>query len=125
MRACGRRSRGQMRRRSPLPRSPRCIGAMAGRSISTASPLPLRRQGAALVVDATHGAGIMPLDVRTLDPDFLVFPTYKWVLGPYGRAFLYVAKRYQDGVPLEQTGFGRRGIAAERLPGMRPPEPLP
>ena len=20
-----------------------------------------------------------------LDPDFLIFPTYKWVLGPYGR----------------------------------------
>ena len=46
-----------------------------------------------------------------LDPDFLIFPTYKWVLGPYGRAFLYVAKRHQDGVPLEQTSYGRRGVA--------------
>jgi selenocysteine lyase/cysteine desulfurase len=76
----------------------------------------LRKQGAALLVDATHGAGIMKLDVKTLDPDFLVFPTYKWVLGPYGRAFLYVAKRHQDGVPLEQTAFGRRAVAAERQP---------
>jgi len=58
----------------------------------------------------------MPVDVRTLDPDFLIFPTYKWVLGPYGRAFLYVAKRHQDGVPLEQTSYGRRSIAAERVP---------
>ncbi|HJQ57422.1 MAG TPA: aminotransferase, partial [Vineibacter sp.] len=39
-----------------------------------------------------------------------------WVLGPYGRAFLYVAKRHQDGVPLEQTAFGRRGIAADQVP---------
>lgn len=76
----------------------------------------LRRCGAALLVDATQGAGVMPFDVRALDPDFLVFPTYKWTLGPYGRAFLYVAKRHQGGVPLEQTGFGRRAIAAEREP---------
>jgi selenocysteine lyase/cysteine desulfurase len=64
----------------------------------------------------------MDMDVRKLDPDFLVFPTYKWVLGPYGRAFLYVAKRHQDGVPLEQTGFGRRGIAADRTPYLRDTE---
>jgi selenocysteine lyase/cysteine desulfurase len=79
----------------------------------------LRRQGAALLVDATHSVGVMRVDVTTLDPDFLVFPTYKWVLGPYGRAFLYVARRHQDGVPLEQTGYGRRGIASERAPYMR------
>jgi selenocysteine lyase/cysteine desulfurase len=79
----------------------------------------LRAQGAALLVDATHGAGVMKLDVQTLDPDFLIFPTYKWVLGPYGRAFLYVAKRHQDGVPLEQTAFGRRSIAAEQVPYMK------
>lgn len=79
----------------------------------------LRAQGAALLIDATHGAGVMKLDVRTLDPDFLVFPTYKWVLGPYGRAFLYVARRRQDGVPLEQTAFGRRAIAADSVPYMK------
>jgi selenocysteine lyase/cysteine desulfurase len=72
----------------------------------------LRAQGAALLVDATHAAGVMQIDVQALDPDFLVFPTYKWVLGPYGRAFLFVAKRHQDGVPLEQTSFGRRAVAA-------------
>jgi selenocysteine lyase/cysteine desulfurase len=75
-----------------------------------------RAHGAALLIDATHSAGVLPLDVRALDPDFLVFPTYKWVLGPYGRAFLYITKRRQDGAPLEQTSYGRRGIAAERVP---------
>jgi selenocysteine lyase/cysteine desulfurase len=78
-----------------------------------------RAAGAALVVDATHHAGIMPIDVRRLDPDFLVFPTYKWVLGPYGRAFLYVAKRWQDGVPLEQTGSGRKAMDSTASPYMR------
>src|SRR5215475_2217876 len=74
----------------------------------------LRRQGAMLLVDATHAAGVMTVDVRSLDPDFLVFPTYKWLLGPYARAFLYVAKRRQDGVPLEQTSYGRGAITSER-----------
>jgi selenocysteine lyase/cysteine desulfurase len=78
-----------------------------------------RGQKAALVVDATHHAGILPMDVKRLDPDFLVFPTYKWVLGPYGRAFLYVAKRWQDGVPLEQAGSGRRSMDSTASPYMR------
>ena len=73
----------------------------------------LRRQGAALLLDATHSVGVIATDVKTLDPDFLIFPTYKWVLGPYGRAFVYVARRHQDGVPLEQTSFGRRDVKAE------------
>lgn len=76
----------------------------------------LKAKGAALLIDATHGAGMMDLDVKRIDPDFLIFPTYKWVLGPYGRAFAYVAKRWQGGVPLEQTAFGRKGVAAERVP---------
>ena len=73
----------------------------------------LRQRGAAFLIDATQGAGVVAMDVRRLDPDFVVFPTYKWLLGPYGRAFLYVAPRHQDGVPLEQTSSGRRDVRAE------------
>jgi selenocysteine lyase/cysteine desulfurase len=73
----------------------------------------LKRQGAAFLIDATHGVGVLATDVKRLDPDFLIFPTYKWVLGPYGRAFAYIAKRHQGGVPLEQTAFGRRNVKAE------------
>lgn len=79
----------------------------------------LKAHDARFVIDATHGAGVMKIDVRTLDPDFLVFPTYKWVLGPYGRAFLYVAKRWQNGVPIEQAGSQRRGIDSEWAPYLR------
>ena len=74
----------------------------------------LRRQGAALLIDATHSAGVLALDVRALDPDFVAFPTYKWLVGPYGRAFLYVAKRHQDSIPLEQTSYGRKAVNAEQ-----------
>jgi selenocysteine lyase/cysteine desulfurase len=74
----------------------------------------LRERGAALLVDATHSAGVLELDVHTLDPDFVAFPTYKWLIGPYGRAFLYVARRHQDGIPLEQTSYGRRAVRSEQ-----------
>ena len=73
----------------------------------------LRARGAALLVDATHSAGVLELDVQKRDPDFVVFPTYKWLIGPYARAFLYIAKRHQDGVPLEQTSYGRRAVRSE------------
>lgn len=73
----------------------------------------LRRQGAIFLIDATQSCGVLELDVSRLDPDFVVFPTYKWLLGPYGRAFIYIAKRHQDGFPLEQTSAGRRDVRAE------------
>ena len=73
----------------------------------------LRQRGAHFLIDATHGAGVLAMDVKRLDPDFVIFPTYKWLLGPYGRAFLYVARRHQDGIPLEQTASGRRDVRAE------------
>ena len=72
---------------------------------------PLRASGAAIVVDATQAAGVLPLDVGRLDVDYLVFPTYKWLLGPYTLAFLYVAPRQQDGGPLEHYAFNHEGGA--------------
>jgi selenocysteine lyase/cysteine desulfurase len=73
----------------------------------------LRQRGAAFLIDATQAVGVLAMDVTRLDPDFVLFPTYKWVLGPYGRAFLYVAKRHQGGIPLEQISAGRRNVRAE------------
>ena len=72
-----------------------------------------KEKDAALLVDATHDVGVRRIDVKALDPDFLIFPTYKWVLGPYGRAFMYVARRRQDGVPLEQISGSRKAVSAE------------
>jgi selenocysteine lyase/cysteine desulfurase len=47
----------------------------------------LRKQGAMLLVDATHATGVMKIDVRALDPDFLVFPTYNGCWGHTGGPF--------------------------------------
>jgi selenocysteine lyase/cysteine desulfurase len=61
----------------------------------------VRDAGAALVVDATQAVGVLDVDVGRLAPDFLAFPTYKWLLGGYGLAFLYAAPHRQGGVPIE------------------------
>ncbi len=60
-----------------------------------------REIGAALVVDATQSLGALPLDVGEVRPDFLIAACYKWLLGPYGIGFCYVAPRHQEGRPLE------------------------
>lgn len=80
----------------------------------TIIPLPriaaaARALGAAVVVDATQAAAATPIDVASLKPDFLAFPTYKWVLGPYSVAFLYAAPHRQSGRPLEENNFNRPG----------------
>ena len=81
--------------------------------MSTRSVRHFGSEALLFLIDATQSAGVMALDVQRLDPDFVIFPTYKWLVGPYGRAFLYVAKRHQNGIPLEQTSAGRRNVRAE------------
>ena len=65
--------------------------------------------GCALVIDASQSAGAMPLDVARLRPDFLTCVGYKWLLGPFGLSFLYVAEQHRDGEPLEQNWIARAG----------------
>ena len=69
-----------------------------------------RQVGAALVVDASQSLGAYPIDVARVQPDFLVSVGYKWLLGPYGLGYLYVAPRWRErGVPIERSWLSRRG----------------
>lgn len=68
-----------------------------------------RRHGAALVLDLTQSAGVMPFDVEAVQPDFAVAATYKWLLGPYSLGFLYAAPRRQAGRPIEESWITRAG----------------
>lgn len=68
-----------------------------------------RELGASLVLDVTQSAGVLPLDVQTIQPDFLVTACYKWLLGPYSTGFLYVAPHRQDGKPIEFNWRNRVG----------------
>ncbi len=76
-----------------------------------------RAVGAALVVDASQSLGAMPLDLAAIRPDYLVSVGYKWLLGPFSLAYLYVAERHRDGRPLEENWISRLG-------SRRPAHPL-
>jgi selenocysteine lyase/cysteine desulfurase len=69
-----------------------------------------REVGAALVIDASQSLGACPLDLGRVQPDFLVAVGYKWLLGPYGLGYLYVAPKWREhGIPLEQSWLTRSG----------------
>jgi selenocysteine lyase/cysteine desulfurase len=69
-----------------------------------------RRNGSALVVDASQSLGAYPFDVAEVQPDFLVTVGYKWLLGPYALGYLYVAERWHgSGEPLEESWLHREG----------------
>jgi selenocysteine lyase/cysteine desulfurase len=68
-----------------------------------------REVGAAFVVDAIQSLGAQPFEVSEVRPDFLVASSYKWMLGPYGIGFMYVAEEYREGRPIEHNWINRRG----------------
>jgi selenocysteine lyase/cysteine desulfurase len=70
----------------------------------------IRQVGAALVIDASQSLGACPLDLGRVQPDFVVAVGYKWLLGPYGLGYLYVAPKWREcGIPLEQSWLTRAG----------------
>jgi selenocysteine lyase/cysteine desulfurase len=84
--------------------------------------------GARLVVDASQSLGVMPLDVAALRPDFVASVGHKWLLGPLGRGYLWVAEEHREGRPLEENWILRAGsddfarlvdYRDEYLPGAR------
>ncbi len=68
-----------------------------------------RERGTFLSLDVTQSAGALPLDVRRIQPDFLVAATYKWLMGPYSLGLLYVSERWQqEGRPIEHNWIARK-----------------
>ena len=63
--------------------------------------------GCALVLDLTQSAGAVDIDFSKLKPDFAVVANYKWMLGPYSTAFLYVSEKRFNGKPLEEGWITR------------------
>jgi selenocysteine lyase/cysteine desulfurase len=66
------------------------------------------RSGARVFVDAYQAAGVMPVNVRELDCDYLVAGALKYLLGMPGAAFLYVREGIDHERDPQLTGwFGR------------------
>jgi selenocysteine lyase/cysteine desulfurase len=55
-------------------------------------------------VDAIQGIGMLDLNVKDAGIDFFGCGTYKWLLGSYGTAFLYVRKELQDIIQADRRG---------------------
>jgi selenocysteine lyase/cysteine desulfurase len=68
-----------------------------------------RELGARLVIDGSQSVGALPLDIGHLRPDYLVTVGYKWLLGPFGAGYLYVAEEHRHGEPLEENWILRAG----------------
>lgn len=68
-----------------------------------------REVGADLVVDGSQSIGALPLDVATIRPDYVVSVGYKWLLGPFGVGYLYVAEEHRSGRPIEHNWILRDG----------------
>jgi selenocysteine lyase/cysteine desulfurase len=69
-----------------------------------------RAVGAGLVIDASQALGANVIDVKRVQPDFLTSVGYKWLLGPYGLAYFYVAPKWREsGTPIEYSWLTRAG----------------
>jgi len=62
--------------------------------------------GAAVVVDAAQSVGAEDVDVRDWRAEYVAAPAHKWLLGPWGVGFLYVA---EDAPADAQTRVGYKG----------------
>ncbi len=81
-------------------------------------------RGAYVYADLIQAVGAVPVDVRALGIDFGATATYKWLMGDFGFAFLYVREDLQGTVvPTTRyghrqiTSFDRVGLTWEPLPG--------
>jgi len=65
-----------------------------------------KESGVFLVVDASQSAGIIPIDIKAMNIDVLVFTGHKCLMGPTGIGGSYV----MDHVPVRCTRYGGTGV---------------
>ncbi|HKV04422.1 MAG TPA: aminotransferase class V-fold PLP-dependent enzyme [Candidatus Acidoferrales bacterium] len=64
-----------------------------------------QKAGAALVLDVSQFAGAMKMDIRSLGANMAVCSGYKWMFGPYGTGFFWVASEWIERLPLGAVYF--------------------
>jgi selenocysteine lyase/cysteine desulfurase len=69
------------------------------------------RKGAWVYADIIQAVGAIPVDVKATGVDFCCAGTYKWLMGDFGTAFLYV--RPERLPSLKRVQLGWRGIKAQ------------
>lgn len=64
-----------------------------------------RKRGLLLAVDATQGIGAMQIDVQSMQVDFLVASSYKWLGNMFGIGFGYVSARLLERITPRYFGW--------------------
>jgi selenocysteine lyase/cysteine desulfurase len=82
------------------------------------------RKGALVYADIIQAVGAIPVDVKATGVDFCCAGTYKWLMGEFGMAFLYV--RPDRLAQLKRVQLGWRGIKklTKHFLPFDPPGPL-
>ena len=65
-----------------------------------------KEAGVLFIVDASQSAGIIPIDVKKMNIDALVFTGHKCLMGPTGIGGSYIG----ENVPVKGTRFGGTGV---------------
>ena len=97
--------------RALLSRETRLVAVSAVSSVTGfAYDLPelcavAHKAGALVYVDLIQAAGAVPVDVKASDVDFAGCGTYKWLMGDFGTAFLYVSPKVVDRLRRVQVGW--------------------
>lgn len=55
-----------------------------------------RSYGVMTIIDGAHALGQIPIDLKTIDPDYYYSNAHKWLLSSKGAAFMYVRKEHQN-----------------------------
>jgi isopenicillin-N epimerase len=77
----------------------------------------LQSRNVDVLLDAAHGPGIVPLDIKKLDPAYVTGNAHKWLCTPKGSAFLYIRKDRRNRIrPLSVShGASVSGTNQERF----------
>jgi selenocysteine lyase/cysteine desulfurase len=74
-------------------------------------------QDALVYADIIQAAGAIPIDVKASGVDFAACGTYKWLMGDFGTAFLYVRPDRLDRLKRVQVGWRQlRSYSSHALP---------
>lgn len=66
----------------------------------------LRARGIAVLVDAAHAPGAIPVNISSLGVDWYVANLHKWAMAPRGCAILWAAPERQEGLRPSVTSWG-------------------
>jgi selenocysteine lyase/cysteine desulfurase len=82
------------------------------------------RKGALVYADIIQGVGAVPLDVKSSGVDFCCAGTYKWLMGEFGTAFLYVRPDRLPDLKRVQVGWRQIKSYAHHFQSLDAPDPV-